>query len=117
MVRISGCTLRKRAFTSLVVIFLCFFLREELSWPEESAANPEIKMIMVLVRACNVRMPEDLRYRIAREISRTAAKDANLDIPLLWALINHESARTWDPEVVSPAGAVGLMQVLPSTAR
>jgi len=37
-------------------------------------------------------------------------------LPFLCALITHESARTWDPEIISPAGAVGLMQILPSTA-
>jgi soluble lytic murein transglycosylase len=39
-----------------------------------------------------------------------------LDVELICAVITHESARSWNPEVVSFAGAMGLMQILPSTA-
>ena len=34
---------------------------------------------------------------------------------LVWSVMRQESA--FDPEVVSPARAVGLMQLLPETAR
>ena len=30
-------------------------------------------------------------------------------------MITHESANTWKPDIVSPAGAMGLMQIMPVT--
>lgn len=44
-----------------------------------------------------------------------AADSNNLDGYLIAALIREESR--FDPEVVSPAGAIGLMQLMPSTAN
>ncbi len=46
---------------------------------------------------------------------RSAASVARIDPNLVWAVMRQESA--FDPEVVSPARAVGLMQLLPETAR
>jgi len=46
---------------------------------------------------------------------RAAASAARIDPNLVWAVMRQESA--FDPEVVSPARAVGLMQLLPETAR
>jgi len=40
-----------------------------------------------------------------------------LDMELICAVIHHESAKTWDPKIISPMGAVGLMQVMPKTGR
>ena len=44
-----------------------------------------------------------------------AEADERLPHGLLWALMRQESA--YDPDVVSPAHAVGLMQLMPDTAR
>jgi len=93
------------------------FLCQELSWTRDEEINTEIKKIMIYIERYNPQMAKSLRFQVAQEIYRTAVRDSNLTIPLLCALITHESARTWDPEIISPAGAVGLMQVLPSTAR
>lgn len=93
------------------------FLFQELSWTRDEAINTEIEKIMIYIERYNGQMPNYLRFQVAQEIYRTASRDPNLTIPLLCALITHESARTWDPEIISPAGAVGLMQILPSTAR
>lgn len=93
------------------------FLCQELSWIGDEAINTEIEKIMIYIERYNGQMPNYLRFQVAQEIYRTASRDPNLTIPLLCALITHESARTWDPEIISPAGAVGLMQILPSTAR
>jgi len=49
------------------------------------------------------------------DIIRTAAESGKVDAYLVAALIREESR--FDPEVVSWAGAVGLMQLMPSTAR
>jgi hypothetical protein len=93
------------------------FLFQELSWIGDEGINTEIEKIMIYIERYNGQMPNYLRFQVAQEIYRTASRDPNLTIPLLCALITHESARTWDPKVVSPAGAIGLMQILPSTAR
>jgi len=46
---------------------------------------------------------------------RTAEARENLPVGLLWAVMRQESG--FDPEAVSPARAVGLMQLLPEVAR
>jgi soluble lytic murein transglycosylase len=46
---------------------------------------------------------------------RAAAARSRLAPDLVWSVMRQESA--FDPEVVSPARAVGLMQLLPETAR
>ncbi len=48
-------------------------------------------------------------------IVRSAAGSARVVPDLVWSVMRQESA--FDPEVVSPARAVGLMQLLPETAR
>ena len=46
---------------------------------------------------------------------RAAAAEHGLDLELLQALVAAESG--FDPQAVSPKGAIGLMQVLPATAE
>jgi soluble lytic murein transglycosylase len=48
-------------------------------------------------------------------VVRDATKRARISADLAWAVMRQESA--FDPDVVSPAHAVGLMQLLPETAR
>lgn len=108
---------KRRAFALLLCVVLLFFFYQELSWPGDEAVDTEIERIMIFIERYNSQMPNCLRFRVAREIYWAASREPNLNIPLLCGLIAHESARTWDPKVVSPAGAVGLMQILPSTAR
>lgn len=113
---------KRRALALLVGIALLFFSYQELSGTgeagaEDDMADKEIQRVMIFIERYNCQMSYQLRFRIAAEIYWTASRHPNLNIPLLCALITHESARTWDPKIVSPAGAVGLMQVLPSTAR
>jgi soluble lytic murein transglycosylase len=49
------------------------------------------------------------------DVVRRAEKAEGLPAGLLWAVMRQESA--FDPEAVSPARALGLMQLLPETAR
>jgi soluble lytic murein transglycosylase len=49
------------------------------------------------------------------DVVRSAEATESLPRGLLWAVMRQESA--FDPEAVSPAHAVGLMQLLPETAR
>ncbi|MFI5013682.1 MAG: lytic transglycosylase domain-containing protein [Hyphomicrobiales bacterium] len=60
-----------------------------------------------------------LRYRagraLYREVVRAAAARAGLPVEIVDAVIRTESA--YDPNVTGAVGEIGLMQVLPSTAR
>jgi len=42
-------------------------------------------------------------------------KYSNLDVDFICATITHESAKSWEPQIVSKAGALGLMQIMPTT--
>ncbi len=49
------------------------------------------------------------------EVVRAAEASEGLPSGLLWAVMRQESG--FDPDAISPAHAVGLMQILPDTAR
>ncbi len=53
-------------------------------------------------------------YQMARPLLQEAARAHRIDEELLKALIAAESG--FDPQAVSPKGAIGLMQVMPATA-
>lgn len=72
----------------------------------------------VKVKALLDEYPVPLSERTKRMLAKamiTAAEVHELELPLLMALIFRES--TFNAYAVSPTGALGLMQVLPSTAR
>lgn len=50
-----------------------------------------------------------------RRLLKDAGKEARVDPHLLMGLVRQESA--YNPSAVSPAGAMGLMQVMPTTAK
>lgn len=54
-------------------------------------------------------------YKAVQHLIREAATDHGLDLALLKAVIATESR--FDPQAVSPKGAVGLMQLMPATAE
>lgn len=54
-------------------------------------------------------------YQLARPLIEEAARTHRIDVELLKALIAAESG--FDPQAVSPKGAIGLMQVMPATAQ
>ena len=54
-------------------------------------------------------------FKLVRQHLREASSDHNIDFELLQALIVAESG--FDPTAVSPKGAIGLMQIMPATAR
>ena len=74
------------------------------------------KVLRILDRF-NPGLQKDLQQGIAAEIYKMSVKYPNLDVNLICATITHESARTWDPKVVSKAGAMGLMQIMPATGK
>ena len=75
------------------------------------------KKVISVIDRYNPSMPLNLKFKIAREIANASIKYDNLDVHLICALITHESAYKWDPKVVSRKGAMGLMQVMPETAK
>ncbi len=54
-------------------------------------------------------------FKLVRQHLYDASRDHNIDFELLQALIVTESG--FDPTAVSPKGAIGLMQIMPGTAR
>ncbi|MDZ7412903.1 MAG: transglycosylase SLT domain-containing protein [candidate division KSB1 bacterium] len=81
----------------------------------DSIRQYNIQKVMAIIQMYNPAMPSSQRYEIANEIYNMSLKYTNLDIDLLCAAITHETAGTWNPEIVSPAGAMGLMQIMPAT--
>lgn len=75
----------------------------------------ETQEICSIIEMYNPAMSDSQRVRIAREIYSMSKQYSRLDVELLCATITHETGRTWDPKVVSPAGAIGLMQIMPLT--
>lgn len=74
-----------------------------------------INKILAIINRYNKAMEMDLRQRIANEIYLMSTKYPNLNINFICATITHESAKTWDPRITSHAGAMGLMQIMPTT--
>lgn len=84
----------------------------------DSTRYTAIEKILRIINRYNRRtLSDSMKNEIANEIYRMTVKYANLDINLICATITHESGRSWNPEVVSRAGAIGLMQIMPYTAR
>lgn len=74
-----------------------------------------IKKIITIIDLYNFEMEPDLKLKIAREIYEMSLKYSNLDSELICATITHETALTWNPNIVSPANAIGMMQILSTT--
>jgi soluble lytic murein transglycosylase len=83
----------------------------------DSARQQQVRKIIMIINRFNPKMPSNLKLDIASEIYTMSLKYRQLDVDLICATITHESAHRWDPEAVSFAGAMGLMQLLPTTAR
>ncbi|HDQ44627.1 MAG TPA: lytic transglycosylase domain-containing protein [bacterium] len=81
----------------------------------DSVRQHKLQKIMEIARRKNPRLNSMEAYDIASEIYEMDIRYSNLDIDLICALITHESANTWRPDIVSPAGAMGLMQIMPVT--
>ncbi len=83
----------------------------------DSIRRENIDKVISVINRFNPEMATQRKYDIAHEITDAAMKYENLDVDLVCATITHESAFSWDPEVVSPVGALGLMQVMPATGE
>jgi soluble lytic murein transglycosylase-like protein len=74
-----------------------------------------LKKVTAIISRYNAKMAEEQRLAIANEIYLMSEKYPNLNVDFICATITHESAKTWDPKIVSKVGAIGLMQIMPAT--
>jgi len=81
----------------------------------DAERRASLSKIIGIITRYNKNIEEDKRLAIANEIYRMTQKYPNLNVDFICATITHESAKTWDPKVVSKAGALGLMQIMPAT--
>lgn len=81
----------------------------------DSIRQYSIQKVLAIIDRFNSSMEPNLKYDIANTVYEMSVKYPNLDVDLICATITHESGGTWDPQVVSHAGAMGLMQVMPPT--
>ena len=81
----------------------------------DSVRQYKLQKIISIIKEYNDDLSSSEVYDIASEIYEMSIKYSNLDIDLLCAVVTHESGLTWDPTVVSKAGALGLMQIMPVT--
>jgi len=80
----------------------------------DSVRQFNIKKIMNIIEKYNPDLPSGMKYEIANEVFNTSVKYTNLEVDLICALITHESGGTWDPDIVSESGAMGLLQIMPT---
>lgn len=83
----------------------------------DQVRDKTIREIMNIADKYNKNMPSSIKYQIANEIYAMGIKYNNLNVDLICATITHESASTWNPKIVSHKGAIGLMQIMPSTGK
>ena len=81
----------------------------------DSIRQYKIQKILGIIEKYNKKMLPKDKYLISQEIYKMCLKYSNLDIDLICATITHESALSWNPQVISIAGAIGLMQIMPTT--
>ncbi len=81
----------------------------------ESLRQFNIARISALISQYNQTMPGPLKYDVAREIYDASLQYTSLDVHLVCAIITFETNGTWNPEMISREGAMGLMQVMPIT--
>lgn len=83
----------------------------------DSVRQYKLQRIIKIINQYNRRMHSEEKYKIANEIYKMSMKYSNLNVDLICATITHESALTWRKDVVSPVGALGLMQIMPKTGE
>lgn len=81
----------------------------------DSTHRFNIRKIITIIDLYNPKMKTKLKFKIAEEIYEMDLKYRNINVELICATITHETAYTWEPNIVSPAGAMGLMQIMPTT--
>ncbi len=81
----------------------------------QSEHQKAVAKISKIINQYNQKLTPREKYEIANEIYNMSIKYENLDVDLICATITHETAFTWQPDIKSPVGAIGLMQIMPYT--
>lgn len=89
--------------------------KQETLIQTEKKRKQAVKKVVNIISRYNHDMPDSTKKEVAHEIHLMSRKYDNLNIDLIAATITHESANTWDPKVTSRVGAMGLMQIMPTT--
>ncbi len=84
--------------------------KEEASLPRDQSALQEVPRVRLSTRASMALVKIVELERAVRKY----AKQHGVDEDLVWAVMRHESG--FNPQAVSPKGAMGLMQLMPETA-
>ncbi len=74
-----------------------------------------INKVADIISRYNRNITDEQKTSIATEVYLMSRKYPNLNIDFIAATITHESASSWDPAVISRVGAIGLMQIMPTT--
>jgi len=69
--------------------------------------------ILTLILTLNIHNHNTLKE--LQQLAKQTAARYNVDTALIFAIIKQESG--WKPNVISSAGAIGLMQIMPSTGK
>jgi len=104
---------RLKAGAKVTLSTLALQARVEKAMSVEQARDAAMRKIIGIIDSYNEEMSLARKMEIASVIYEMSVKYDNLDVDLICATITHESALTWDPSIVSPAGALGLMQIMP----
>ncbi len=91
----------------------------ELRYAAKVDRQKEVELLRILevINRYNRSLPDEVKNRTAEAIYEASIKYENLDVDLICATITHETAHTWRPDIRSPAGAMGLMQIMPATGK
>lgn len=73
--------------------------------------SENMKRVVSVIDRYNKDMDSKLKRDIAFEITRTSMRYPNLDVDLVCSIITYSSRKTWDPQIFSSTGALGLMGV------
>ena len=79
----------------------------------QGRGEAEINRIAQWVGRYNRQVPDSIRTSYARQVWLMSLNYPNLTVDLICGLITQESG--WKSNIVSHAGAIGLMQIMPAT--
>lgn len=71
--------------------------------------------IFTLILAFNFYEQGNKKVQNLQQLAKQTAERHDIDTKLIFAIIKQESG--WKPKVISSAGAIGLMQIMPSTGK
>ncbi len=89
--------------------------RNDINISKSTAANESVDFPTVLDAAYHASSSTDTDYNDLEEIFERAAQTYNISVDLLKAVAKAES--DFDPNCVSSSGAMGIMQLMPGTAK